>query len=478
MFRPEQRDQILNEVGKETLEQDSRREASNIVDEVIRFSVRNGPAVRGWIEEALRTRTAAELIQVVALWFQSGQDEILTVLESRPDKPAIARALLEFWPGSDVGDWAAERIEAAAALDYALTEGWDKLLAIRSLAAVEQKPDSALPAALSLALANRSLQLGWTIKRAHAELAGLARPGGYGMPEALLIKPGDTLLPTEPRLAMKPLAEDRPITPFTLYFNRRFTGLLTHAIFPPVFVHTFVPALARAFVPAFTRDFSNFFANDFARDFARDFTRAYFFTSDLALNFEVEVASRPTPPAPPGTIDSAQLAHSEAWLDSETWLAHLRKATTSKQAELFQRKTAFLVGEALIALAATVKSSDRERRSYFLLRLQNRCLLEIWPGLDGYLSEPPGLFHLAIYYALAWTQYSTTWIWPQTERWLELFGEKPHHWLPRAHWHLCWLTFDPELKEHIKALDEALREGEADSVLPGYASAFRKILSR
>ena len=60
-----------------------------------------------------------------------------------------------------------------------------------------------------------------------------------------------------------------------------------------------------------------------------------------------------------------------------------------------------------------------------------------------------------------------------------LFGERPPaHWLPRAHWHLCWLSYDPGLTDHFQGLDEALKEGEADPALPGYAAQFREVLGR
>lgn len=161
------------------------------------------------------------------------------------------------------------------------------------------------------------------------------------------------------------------------------------------------------------------------------------------------------PPASPATTDTAR-----RWLRSFGLIAGL-------------------AGEMFIALAATAERPTDDRLSYVLLRLQNRWSLEIWSTLDEQLPVPPSPWQLAVYFALGWTQFSTTWTWPQTERWSALFAaEAPEHWLPRAHWHLCWLTYDPKLRAHLEALDTALRDGETDTALPGYAAAFRKILGR
>ncbi|MGH8478422.1 MAG: hypothetical protein ACREXK_02315 [Gammaproteobacteria bacterium] len=135
-----------------------------------------------------------------------------------------------------------------------------------------------------------------------------------------------------------------------------------------------------------------------------------------------------------------------------------------------------LGGEIIIALAAMAEGSLVEARPYCSFRLQNRWLCETWPALDDYLPTSPGPWQLAIYYALAWTQFTTTWTWPETERWRALFGERPPaHWLPRTH---CWLSYDPGLTDPLQGLDEALEEGEADTALPGYATQVREVLGR
>jgi hypothetical protein len=194
------------------------------------------------------------------------------------------------------------------------------------------------------------------------------------------------------------------------------------------------------------------------------------FKRNLGYEFPSEAAVSPSPPYALGRPAAP----------AQTWVVLMRNRMSDEEAfEVIQRVIAVLAGQAIIALGATVKNSDRERLSYFCFRLQNCWLYEIWPALDDCLPTPPSPFHLAIYYALAWTQFSTSWRWPETERWRALFDERPPaHWLPRAHWHLCWLSYDPGLTDHLQGLDEALEEGEADTALPGYAAQFREVLAR
>jgi len=501
-FTPEQRARMLMEAGKEALQSSHWTEATLIVDELIRFSVRNGPAVRTWIEEALRTRTGPELTEIVALRLRHWSEEILAVLESRTDRSAAARALLEFWPGYLGGDWAAARLEPPDALEWA--KGENELLGIRSLAAMVLKPDSAMPAVLSLAVASRALWLGSAVKGARRGLPERARPGVPSMPETVLIEPGGSLVPTEPRLPITRSSEYTPraslgrsftlsARPFTLHLGYDFARSFARDFAPDsyyvryvtrVFGLTFGRAIDSSSVRRFAADLGNAlsiahglslaFALQF---FAARFTAAFSFylrlhgklLRDFKRNFGCEFPSEAAVlPGPPYALGRPAAP------------ARMRNRMSHEEAlEVIPKVIAVLAGEAIIALAATAKNSDRERLSYFCFRLQNCWLYEIWPALDDCLPTSPTPFHLALYYALAWTQFSTTWRWPETERWRALFGERPPaHWLPRAHWHLCWLSYDPGLTDHLQGLDEALEEGEADTALPGYAAAFREILGR
>ena len=508
----------MTQAGTQAFQHGPLPDILRVVDDVIRFSVRNGPAVRSWIDEALRVETGETLISAAALRLPHAEEEILAILESRPYTPAVARTVVELWPGTKVGDWAAERLEPPAALDWA--KGANELLAIRGVAALRLEPDSPLPAALSLGLAVRTLRLGWLVKEAHATVAGFARPGGHGMPESLLIRPGDRLLPTEPRLPLEPTAGDEPVPRFSAAPARRLVRFFADSFARDFvryfgidsaryeYVRHFGLWFARSFTwfspfqlvdsllfPFPTRPFSDCFSSECARGFAAQL--AYNAAVDLGLaprdhgpihlegrrfaeritaGIDVELGPEPLPPTSPRSIAPARRPPAP----SEPWLAEMRDLATDEQApKVLQMVMAALSGEIVIALAAMAEGSFDEIRSYFSFRLQNRWLCEIWPALDDCLSTPPGAWQLAIYYALAWTQFSTTWTWPETERWRALFGERPPaHWLPRAHWHLCWLSYDPGLTDHLHGLDQALEEGEADTALPGYAAAFREVLGR
>jgi predicted MPP superfamily phosphohydrolase len=511
-FTPEQRARILAQVGTQAFEQGPPFDILGMVEDVIHFSVRNGRAVRMTIDETLRSQTGEALMSTAALRLPHAEEEVLAILESRRDTPAIARTMVDFWPGTKVGDWAAGSLEPSAALDWA--KGANELVAIRGMATLGLRPDSPLPAALSFGLAVRALRLGWLVKEAHAKLSGHARPGGHGMPESLLVRPGDRLQPTEPCLPLDPPAGDQP----TPHFSPAPAGGL---------IRFFADSFARDFVLHFGIDPTHYkYANLFGLWFARSFTSISpfqrveglpfplarhrffrFFSSQCAGGFaehliyyltgeslggiipretrqfaelfsadiDVELRQRPRPPTSPRSTAPARRPSAPG-----PWLAELRNLTTDEQAlKVLQMVMAALGGENIIAVAAMAEASVDDCKSYFSFRLQNRWLCEIWPALDDYLSTPPGPWQLAIYYALAWTQFSTTWTWPETERWGKLFGERaPAHWLPRTHWHLCWLSYDPGLTDHLQGLDEAVEEGEADTALPGYAFAFREVLGR
>jgi len=513
-FTPEQRARIVAQAGIQAFENGPMFDIPRVVDDVIRFSVRNGRAVRTSIDETLRSQTGEALISAAALRLPHAEEEILAILESRRDTPAVARTVVELWPGTKVGDWAAERLEPPAALDWA--KGTNELLAIRGLAALGLRPDSPLPAALSLGLAVRTLRLGWLVQVAHAKLAGLARLGGHGMPESLLIRPGDRFLPTEPRLPLGPPAGDKPVFRFSAapagrlvrFFADSFARYFVRGIDSAhgEYARPFVLSFARSFTlfspfqradglpfPLVRRPFFDFFSSESARGFAAELAydvgfgldpqdygpihlEARRFAERITAGIDVELGPRPLPPTAPGSTAPAHRPPAP----SEPWLAGMRGLATDEEASKgLQEVMAAVGGEIIIASAAMTEGSLDEGRSYFSFRLQNRWLCEIWPALDDYLPTLPGPWQLAIYYALAWTQFSTTWTWPETERWRALFGERPPaHWLPRAHWHLCWLCYDPGLTDHLQGLDEAIEEGEADAALPGYALAFREVLGR
>jgi len=121
--------------------------------------------------------------------------------------------------------------------------------------------------------------------------------------------------------------------------------------------------------------------------------------------------------------------------------------------------------------------STYERLGYINFRVQNRWLFEVWDGIDRRLPENPTPAQLALYFALGWAQSTTTWAWPDSERWRTLFAAGPgEHWLVRSQWHLCKLTDDPASKDDDAGLRAALRDGHGDESLPGYAARLSEVL--
>ena len=117
-----------------------------------------------------------------------------------------------------------------------------------------------------------------------------------------------------------------------------------------------------------------------------------------------------------------------------------------------------------LALATTAQRLRDEAASYFSYRLQNLSLLYLWPAIDEKLPAEQSPEKLALYLELGWTQSTTTHDWPGTPRWIALLeGEPPAHWLPRAHWHLCWLLYQPDAASHQEGFNAALRKGLAET---------------
>ncbi len=229
-------------------------------------------------------------------------------------------------------------------------------------------------------------------------------------------------------------------------------------------------AILREFALDFAHEFAIEFAGDFSLGFARDYAleSARYFACDFARDFALEFAR-----------DFAlEFTDSEAVPDLSPRMS-LRAGTSEEETlRAVGNLVAALAGEAVIALATMAKSeSDDERCGYFLFRIQNRWLFEVWTGIDQWLPAPPSPAQLALYFALGWAQSTTTWAWPDSERWRTLFAAGPgEHWLVRSQWHLCKLTDDPASKYDDAGLRSALRDGHHDESLPGYAARLSEVL--
>ncbi|MCP4664563.1 MAG: hypothetical protein GY856_54960 [bacterium] len=125
----------------------------------------------------------------------------------------------------------------------------------------------------------------------------------------------------------------------------------------------------------------------------------------------------------------------------------------------------------------TVDRTKEERLAYLHRRVQNAWLLQVWSAVDARFADTSSPDRQALYLTLGFTQATTTWQWPHSERWRKLLkGPPPAHWLPRSQWHLCWLLYEPEDEDHNRKFDEALAEGMGDVERPGVASALRELV--
>ena len=89
-------------------------------------------------------------------------------------------------------------------------------------------------------------------------------------------------------------------------------------------------------------------------------------------------------------------------------------------------------------------------------------------GIDKRLPENPTPAQLALYFALGWAQSTTTWAWPDSDRWRTLFAAGPgEHWLVRSQWHLCKLTDDPRARKMMRGFGRRCAMDMATSRCPG-----------
>jgi predicted MPP superfamily phosphohydrolase len=486
-FRPEQRETILRQYAAAMVEHGRWLSDRTLIDQIQRFSVRHGDAVRRWIHNRLDHAWGDELVAAAAIAAEPDSHAVSDRLAHRADKPAVAGMLMEFWPGSPLGAWAAGEVDAMAALRWS-SDATHDLALLRGVAALGE-PSEALATASLISLTLRTVRSFEEGSENVARIATLPRVGGLGLPGHVNVEPGNTTLVTAPRIPIKPRTQPadgslRLARPFACEFAPAFTRQLARSLPHP---------LARDFAFTFAIDSSSYFARDAARDFGRDFApdlARYFcgdfdrnFTSDFSRSFISEFIryfSLNFLLVDHDFMQDFGLDFTDSVAVPDRSLISLLRAVIFEEdaRQCYRKLLARMAGEAWIALSTMARSeSDDERLGYLLYRLQNRWLFEIWSAIDNRLPENPSPAHLALYFALGWAQSTTTWAWPDSERWRTLFGAWPgEHWLVRSQWHLCKLTDDPASKKDDGGLRTALRDGLNDESLPGYAARLSEVL--
>jgi predicted MPP superfamily phosphohydrolase len=466
-FRPEQRDKILGKAAARVLKYGTWNTNQTMIDLIRRFSVRHGNAVQRWIDDHLNKSTGDELAATAAIVTEVDYPATLHRLANRRDQTNAAGALIEFWPGSSLGAWAVREAAAADVLNWSKIAPHD-LVKVRALSALGTK--SLLAATSLIALNEQTLQ--WCVVAAgnRTRVANLKRPGGRGLPDLIRAGTRHAILTTTARTPRKrrlrsqqefPRTSDAIPRDFAYRFAQEFAGDFDY-VFPRDFAGKRLTVAGRAFCHAFANSLDVYLHVNFKQaltpnilgDFIPGFALGV--SSDLGRNFSFDFQKRTLSPP-------LRLPALHADQDNEANLSAV---------------FATIVGEARVGLAtmAIVKSDD-ERLGYVLFRIQNRWLFEIWSPVDKRLPENPSPAQLALYFALGWAQSTTTWAWPDSDRWRTLFAAGPgEHWLVRSQWHLCKLTDDPSSKEDDAALRAALRDGLGDDSLPGYATRLSEVL--
>ncbi|MCP4657661.1 MAG: hypothetical protein GY856_19820, partial [bacterium] len=474
-FDETQRIRILRGAGAELLDQgvDIFRQCS--LYRLMHSSFRHADWTRRWIRRELDQALGANLRSIVMLDL-SREDEVRKILEQRTDAEQAAVALLDFWPRSRIGNWAAGSAEPERARQWGRSSD-GSLLAVRSRRAfngweIQGRSGAALTHGLLIALAHCS--------RAMAVTARVNLPTLERIPGSIAVRPGEVLLHTAPIVHGADLSS-RVVR--GRYFARRFY-LFSAKNFAFELLRRFEKALeldlAELFDPEKLSPLTDFFSRYFWRFTIHSTTHVLgeHLRRKLGTSFSLSFA-------PAGTSEEEPLGPpTSGWVsdDVKAWRNSRRNRDAEDLIDQLTPAYARFAAEAWIGLAATAGADRETRLAMVHYRVENARLLAVWPewidssfpGLSRPPSDKPD--RLALYLALGRSQATTTHAWPATPAWRRLLGgDPPVHWLPRSQWHLCWLLCDPDDADHLSGLDDALREGLEDVERPDVARELRRL---
>ncbi|HXH37587.1 MAG TPA: hypothetical protein VNN08_03090, partial [Thermoanaerobaculia bacterium] len=373
-FRPEQRETILGEYAASLLQNGRRFADLSLIGQISRFSVRHGEAVQRWITHRLDHASGDELTATAVIVMEHDPQDVSRRLVNRSDRRAAAGTLLELWPGSELGDWAAGQVDENAALSWSRRAPRD-LIPVRGVAALGDLPEQ-LAAATLLALNERTLQ---SCAEGVENLARHSRQSELKFSDRIKVEPGHTIVVATPR-------------------STNASGLLSASVSPRL-ARELARELARAFVADTFRTFSIDFALDSAREFGRDFARvsaldrpsntlpfdhflrqyAHYFRPSIGRGFDFDVHFGRDFARGFDSYFAFALANNFAqdfvlaFTDSvsvpgQSLMSSLQTCATEEDTQCAARSLlAVMAGEAWIALATIAETaSDDERLGYFL----------------------------------------------------------------------------------------------------------------
>lgn len=453
-------------------------------------------AMRSWACGELGHVRGEALLRMV-IWGipMFGVAFVVDALSARADAAAAAEDLLPLWPSNWIGlsmsrndsaedtsscdeiaGWVVQRLNAAGALRWARSLDDTDLLHVAT-AGLTLACGPALEAALSVAVAARTLALGFTDPGALAEFC---RRRARDRTHAVAM-PGKVMLQLGFRTPVRPRTDSlRATRRHDSELEGRVLGALS-ARFPENWVRCSTPPgpVARK-APLPRANWSPAHPNIELDEFVAACHEVCRLPEDLLmigimnvpLSIEELQARRlvvepiPSPPRTTPQVGAREPrflylykdAPGAARFDQRMWSAHY--------------------GEALLALFATEGLADSQRRAYLDFRLQGRWLLEAWPLLEERWCSARTDTGAALLLALGWAQHASTGQWPDTRLWSDLVAPKRDaSWLVRAHAHLCWLACDGKSATHRAGLRRALHEGAGDPKLGAVAEAWRALLA-
>jgi predicted MPP superfamily phosphohydrolase len=430
------------------------------------------------------------------------------ILARRKDSSRAAAALLEFWPGARVGDWAALNVALDDTIRWGITAPGELALTRSITAFTSEESDVLWQLHIEQALHHIRISA-WTaavFRHARTCFERLPRTGGAGLPTRVTLRSSPFV--TDTRLGTVWLHKGAPHSPlqapcfsasrlafalassfndniessvasgFALAFASSFNNYLNSCFY---YGFTFAAAFNLELYSYFDSDDESNDARRYGRDFASYFPSfvlgeevasfASFGCARLECSDELYSDEREDSLRSPIGTRLLRFVHTTSDSTSDEHFPKRRDPRLWRAGFLAQ-----FVGEARASLLVTAEQSSEYRSAYLHYRTQNLWLLHLWPALDEKvtLQTPAQLAH---YLALGWTQATTTWEWPDTPRWIALLsGAPPEHWWPRVHWHACWLLYEPNSKERLAALRAALQEGKQDPALPNIARRFEETI--